>query len=739
MIDIVFYDKICVMLPTYGRANTKLPVFLRSLFDKTDNIDNICVSFVVNKNDKDSVKCIDAMCKDVVEYEILTEDTTKCNMSYYFNLSYDNTRFKDRSTCVSMFGDDMVFVTKGWDSIMLNKINDKSGFGIVYGDDDNCQHADLCVHFITSRMYVEMTGKPFMCPEFGADWIDNIHMRTAKELGAAWYIPELHIRHDHFSKINSMDETTIRNRMVATEIHHKKVLVKPYSDEMIANIKNSLSMIDLRDLTFVMTSYDRVPILERMVRTWNKSVWVPDIMVYDDYSVRIKEVKEVVAKMKSAILVESNKHLGCDRKNIDAVATGIHNNSNAVVVLDSDTLFSETWLFEVYSLWVAIKDDSDYAGASMFNTDQHETISYIDKNTVEKKSIGGLGAIYKVGIIKELIASDSTDSWDNRINNIVASVGKKFLCSKKSYAQHGGYFSGMHTNDMKMGDYAEEFTGDIEPIRTIAVGSKRGPVLFSAMARLGDVVGASMVANMLIEKGIDLTWLVIPMYERLVERICPKAKIILSEPLVGGPQGEWSETNTYDMKQKYPTFEAHINAQVGARENHNEYMRSGLSPCEYIRMACSDVTGIDIGTNFRDYLIFDDNGIVPESGRDRIPEKLAIICPEAKTSPVFNDEMVEKLFSCLEKDGYSPRILVPLPPRGIPQKQIRSRYIHRKSIEQCICIIRKAEMFVGADSGMSWCALYSDCKKWIYHNPERIKKVNTYFSKIDKNAEDIIM
>ncbi len=62
------------------------------------------------------------------------------------------------------------------------------------------------------------------------------------------------------------------------------------------------------------------------------------------------------------------------------------------------------------------------------------------------------------------------------------------------------------------------------------------------------------------------------------------------------------------------------------------------------------------------------------------------------------------------------------------------------TVEQCILIlIRDVMFFVGQDSGMTWCSLFSDCKKRVYHNKSRIDMTNTYFSVIDKNAEDIVL
>jgi hypothetical protein len=740
------YDKICVMLPTYGRAATKLPVFIRSLIEKTDDISLVCICFVVNEEDTETVKAIGVFCNGVVEYEILYERTKECNLAYYFNLAYDKTKFNDPGTCVSMFGDDMVFVTRGWESLMLEKINDACGFGIVYGDDDYCQHEKLCVYFIATRAYISLFGKHFMCPEFGADWIDTIHMEIAKELNCAWYIPNLHIRHEHFTKTNEMDVTTVRNRIVATKVHQKKNMVNEFSSEIAENVKNKLKQIDFHGLTFVMTTYDRIPILERMAVSWNKAVLIPEITVYDDCSVRIKEVRKIVSNMRNAKLCEGSSHLGCEENNVRALRCALkEKETKGVVVIDSDACFSGAWIFKVLALWNHIQNNSWYAGGSIFNTNTHAAIPDGESinGYVNKKIIGGLGAIYKRETIEQaLLNYDSTKkslTWDNTINDWVVKNDKAFLCSEKSHIQHIGFFQGLHTSDLRLGDYAEDFAGKVEPMRSITTGFTGGPVLFAVMARLGDVVAASMIANMLMSHGVDLTWLIIPKYAELLHRIAPGAKVIVSEPMAGGPQGDWSETNTSEMKIKYPNYSAHINAQIGARENHNEYTSSGLSPCDYMKMICEDVTGIALDKNYSDFLFFDDSGVGSHIDIKKLPENLAIIAPQAITCPVITPEIAEEIFRELKAEGYNVRLLVPNRPERLPTSEIRNKYIYRQPVERCIVILQRAKMFVGSDSGMSWCALYSKCEKRIYHKRERLRKTNTHFSVLDFNAKDVVI
>lgn len=738
----MLYNKICVMLPTRGRSKTRLPVFLGSMIDTADSVENLCVSFVVNVDDNETEDYIKRFCDGKVDYEIIHEDTETCNLPRYFNLSYYKTRFNEHDTCVSMFGDDMVFVTPGWDRIALDKINDKMGFGIVYGDDDWCQHQNMCVYFVTTRRYIELIGVPFMCEEFPVDYVDKIHYEAAKQLGALWYIPKLHIRHDHSKKINDIDETTRRNREMVGCANSKSGVDKNVVDQMVANVRKKLSEIDLSELSFVMTTYDRPRVFEQTVMSWNRSVWNPPLTIFDDGSTQWDKMESLIKRMSGDVSFTHGLHnRGCDGNHRLTFEWILSKNkaAKAIVVLDSDTIFSEVWLFGVLQLWELVKLDFTCCGGSIFNAPQHESFDEEDEEFIWKNSIGGLGALYRRELVELFLKSSPNGCKDMVINDIANKAGWRFLCTRQSFVQHGGCLEGLHVSDQYKADHAENFTGETTPKREAVQCQTNGRVLFAAMARLGDVIAASMIANMLVERGLRLTWLTIPRYAGLVGRICPAAKVITFEPLVGGPDGEWSETFIAKMKENYLNFDVYINAQIGSRENHDEYMRSGMTPCEYMAMLCNETLGIELGTNYRDYLKFNDKGIHCETDREKLPENLAIICPQAQTSQAITDLMVKEIFADLQKKGYSPRILIPKVADSVTARELRERYIHKQTVEQCICIIRKAKYFVGNDSGMAWCSLYSECSKKIYHKKLRIQKVNTWFSKIDSKAEDIVL
>src|SRR5262249_50306762 len=105
-------------------------------------------------------------------------------------------------------------------------------------------------------------------------------------------------------------------------------------------------------------------------------------------------------------------------------------------------------------------------------------------------------------------------------------------------------------------------------------------VMFCCMGRHGDIILASLYANQLIAKGLDLTWLTLPFYKELVSTVCPRCKII-TVPV--NPTDQWGETTTHDLSQSHKGYKYHVNAQPGAREHHGRLINSGVSRVDFVR------------------------------------------------------------------------------------------------------------------------------------------------------------
>jgi len=194
----MLYKRICLMVPTYKRID-RIGSFISSVYDTVSNIENVCFSFCVNINDKETREFLNSYNWHNKEcFEIIDEDTIQPNLSLYFNKMYKETKFQD--AIVSMLGDDMIFKTKDWDLRILDIINKHDGKAIVYCDDNFTAHASCAVNLFTARKeIVELTKKPFMCEYFHADMIDAIWTMVGMMTGTIHYLSDVIIQHNHSS------------------------------------------------------------------------------------------------------------------------------------------------------------------------------------------------------------------------------------------------------------------------------------------------------------------------------------------------------------------------------------------------------------------------------------------------------------------------------------------------------------------------------------------------------------
>jgi hypothetical protein len=172
------YKDICLMIPSYMRVrNGRLPKIVESAVSCASSHKMIRFCFCINERDDETaayVKQLQESCP--VETDVVIENLLQPNLSAYFNMMYDKTRFDGAETLVSMLGDDMVFLTEGYDLAILKEINAYEGKGFVWCNDDYIARERLCVNLFTTRLMVEGTERPFMCPLFNADLIDDVWM-----------------------------------------------------------------------------------------------------------------------------------------------------------------------------------------------------------------------------------------------------------------------------------------------------------------------------------------------------------------------------------------------------------------------------------------------------------------------------------------------------------------------------------------------------------------------------------
>ena len=736
--------KLNLMLPTYGRAKTRLPMFIRTALENCEDSKNICFTFVVNKKDTETVACIEEECGSNAEYCIIYEELEKPNLSKYFNMAYEQTKFKDFEIAASMLGDDMEFVTHGYDVEIMKWMNMFGGLGIFFCDDAKGTGDSLCVNFFTSRSYVEgLKPLPFMCELFPCDDMDVVHYLVAKELGLLFYLDHVKIFHNHATLAGRMDDVWLRLRTTfpeveknkSKEIYHGRVWGnREYEAKCVENLRKNLELDDRRIGVF-MTTKDRVELLEDTVESYTQANDFPSyINVFDDCSLNLSKVTTTVSKMKGAIMHFNSLNLGCDKNNVNSIRWMVENTKYEVfIILDSDCLLHRYWYQRAKTIADDIKRDPKIGCASLFNAGVMRKVD--ERFLVEKDFIGGLSMIFSRNFAtKYILKNPDLKPWDT--NACVAAVkdGKKIYASSPSFVQHLGYAEGTHC-----GGVIASTARDALPIAvasrkySLGVGESK-EVLFGVMARYGDIIIGSFLVKMLQAKGYRVTWYVAYVYEDLVRLLCPGVRIIC-----GGVSrdAKWVFTSTKLMRDTFPGYGFYINAQPGSPEHHDRLMKSGRHMAWFMKDIVETAIGESLPEDFATYI-----PVVkyPPATVSRDNDKpLAIIAPEVISIPTaIPKEKMEELYTKYSKD-YEVKILVEKMPAVTPNER-NHKYIYGYSFLQCFDVLSKAKLFIGNDSALAWVSMFNkECRKIIFHHKYRMLQTNVRYHDIDPLAEDVIL
>lgn len=103
---------------------------------------------------------------------------------------------KDGYDHVMWTGDDHEFVTRGWDTRLLDALDGMGGSGWVYPD--NGRRRDVPETWLASADVIEALGW-YANPNLSHYYIDNSVAELAKRAGLIRYVPDVVIRHRHYS------------------------------------------------------------------------------------------------------------------------------------------------------------------------------------------------------------------------------------------------------------------------------------------------------------------------------------------------------------------------------------------------------------------------------------------------------------------------------------------------------------------------------------------------------------
>jgi len=227
--------KIAILVPTRERMNNRLTL-LCSILTTADNIENVNIYYGVDKDDP-TLKTIKKIAAGIPSLRIIEID----NGGQFVGLGilWNKLVKASNEEIISMIGDDMVFHTPGWDTMLLEEFNNMPEDQIQAVHCNDAFHgSNLAVNLFCHRKYVDILGY-FMREEFLINWVDQWLHQTFSAFGRLKYRNDIMIEHRHwvFGKM-PRDGTAERmnNANGGTEVVSDK-LWHDLVDERISDVK----------------------------------------------------------------------------------------------------------------------------------------------------------------------------------------------------------------------------------------------------------------------------------------------------------------------------------------------------------------------------------------------------------------------------------------------------------------------------------------------------------------------
>jgi len=201
--------KIAMLVPSRERIVGKRAL-AGSIMKTANNLDNVRLYFGIDDNDPTKPEAL-KISQEFPFVKIIEIPSTEKfeGLGRLWNICARATN----EEIMAMIGDDMVFVTKGWDDKILEEFDSahcpSDNLKMVYCYDGR-HGPKIAVNAFVHRKYMDITGY-FMREEFKVDFIDLWLHQIFASLGRIKYRGDIHIEHNHWSFGKMAVDNTARN------------------------------------------------------------------------------------------------------------------------------------------------------------------------------------------------------------------------------------------------------------------------------------------------------------------------------------------------------------------------------------------------------------------------------------------------------------------------------------------------------------------------------------------------
>jgi hypothetical protein len=230
--------KISLLVPSRERLNLKLTL-ISSLISSCDDINNIELVFGTDEDDPKK-EIIERICNNT---SFARSITIKNNGKFIGINRIWNTLFEQtESDIVGYIGDDMAFMTPGWDTEIIKEFTGdnlpQDKLKLVHCYDRYRQRDEICVNAFTTRKYYDIVGY-FTRPEFLINWSDQWMYQSYKAFNRIKYRRDIHIQHNHWV-LGFRQSDNVATRMhsdLSTTDLNVKGNIEKYSNEQWTTLR----------------------------------------------------------------------------------------------------------------------------------------------------------------------------------------------------------------------------------------------------------------------------------------------------------------------------------------------------------------------------------------------------------------------------------------------------------------------------------------------------------------------
>jgi len=191
-------NKICVLIPTRKRLED-FKLFADSWIKTTEGKSVVVVGIDTDDNTYD----------EIIENNVYPFIYERQESKPFLHiLNGMAVKYAEQFSCVSFMEDDCTFNTYGWESAILNKVNEIEN-AIVWCEDLVNHHHIVGLPFMDSK--IVRTLGCMVNPRLHTLFADHYWVHLGRKLNSLHYFPDIIIEHRHYSKGKRlMDETSIK-------------------------------------------------------------------------------------------------------------------------------------------------------------------------------------------------------------------------------------------------------------------------------------------------------------------------------------------------------------------------------------------------------------------------------------------------------------------------------------------------------------------------------------------------